>query len=487
MPVLHVGLGLVVAGLQTCTFPPRLATYKNPIIPSDARNPSSITTSCLPTNRRHAVSQFSRLHFRNRSPHSSPTIPEPQYPVAYGPTISVSLFQTMNQNNLSAPSLWSRPDPVLAHAGVAGEFLVAKIRLCLATLLLLIPLIDSLFFPADPKEALVGLSLSSATFLLSAAVYILLRREYNPSWLSFATTSFDVTFVSAGLALFLVLNEPHTAVNSKVVFEGYFLAIASTSLRYDKRVCITAGLLAFVQYFAIVYFAATHWALNDPKYAPYRYGLFGWGTEISRLIMMLTASLLSLALVARSQRLLQLATSDPLTGLFNRGYVDDRFAVELGRARRYRKQLTIAVIDADRFKSLNDTHGHIAGDLALRKLASVLRDSFRQSDTVGRYGGEEFVVILPEIDLHAGHQKLDSVRQLIANTPISLGSRGGTVNVTISAGLASFPEDCDDAELLFALADQRMFQAKRDGRNRVVSASTPVPATPPDSILALHQ
>ena len=95
--------------------------------------------------------------------------------------------------NLSTASLWSRPDPVLAQAGLAGEFLVAKIRLSLATLLLLIPLIDSLFFPGDPKEALVGLSLSGATFILSAAVYIMLRRDYNPKWLSFASTSFDVT------------------------------------------------------------------------------------------------------------------------------------------------------------------------------------------------------------------------------------------------------------------------------------------------------
>ena len=83
---------------------------------------------------------------------------------------------------------------------------------------------------------------------------------------------------------------------------------------------------------------------------------------------MLTALALSLALVSRSQRLLQMATSDHLTGLFNRGYVDDRLAIELSRARRYGKQLSIAVIDADRFKSLNDTHGHSAGDLVLRTI-----------------------------------------------------------------------------------------------------------------------
>ncbi len=365
-------------------------------------------------------------------------------------------------------SLWSRPDPVLAEAGVAGEFLVAKIRLCLATLLLLIPLINSLFFPVDPKESVVGLSLTCLTFLLSVIVYLLISREYNPSWLSFASSGFDVSLVSGALVLFLFMNEPHTAVNSKVVFEGYFLAIGSTSLRYDKRVCISAGLLAFGEYLAIVYFTAIHWDLNSPVYSPYPYGLFSWSAQISRLILMLTASALSLALVFRSQRLLQLATSDPLTGLFNRAYVDDRFALELSRARRYGKLLTIAVIDADHFKSLNDTHGHLSGDLVLRKIGAIFRDSFRQSDTTGRYGGEEFVVILPETDSDAAQQKLESVRELVANTPIALATRGEQAQVTISVGLASFPRDGEVAAELFALADDRMFQAKKEGRNRVV-------------------
>ena len=367
-------------------------------------------------------------------------------------------------------SLWSRPDPVLAGAGVAGELLVAKVRLSLATLLVLIPVINSLFFPVEPKEGLVGISLVSGTFFLSVTVYYLISREYNPSWLSFASSGFDVTLVSAALAIFLLVNQPHTAVNSKVVFEGYFLAIASTSLRYDKRVCITAGLLAFSEYLAIVYFAAKHWDLNNAIYSPYPYGLFSWSAQISRLIMMLTASALSLALVARSQKLLRMATSDPLTGLFNRGYVDDRFAIELSRARRHCRQLTLAVIDVDRFKSLNDTHGHSAGDIVLRKIGAILRQSFRQSDTVGRYGGEEFVVILPEINLEDAQRKLESLRELVASTPIELDGRGETVIVTISAGLAGLPEDGNDAAELFALADERLFQAKREGRNRVVAS-----------------
>jgi diguanylate cyclase (GGDEF)-like protein len=366
-------------------------------------------------------------------------------------------------------SFWSGPDPVLAEAGVAGELLVAKVRLSLATLLLLIPVINSLFFPVERKEGLVGISLASGTFFLSVVVYLLISRSYNPSWLGFVSSSFDVTLISSALALFLLVNQPHTAVNSKVVFEGYFLAIGSTSLRYDKRICITAGLLAFVEYFAIVYFAASHWDLNSSSYAPYPYGLFSWSAQISRLIMMLTASALSLALVSRSQKLLQLATGDPLTGLFNRGYVDDRLAIELSRAGRYGKPLAVAVIDADRFKSLNDTYGHSAGDVVLKKIAELLRNSFRQSDTAGRYGGEEFVLILPEMDIETARKKVESLRELVATTPIAIGPQGQNVQVTISAGVASFPQDGEDAAELFAAADERMFEAKGEGRNRVVA------------------
>jgi two-component system cell cycle response regulator len=375
----------------------------------------------------------------------------------------------MNKIREFLGSVWSRPDPVLAEAGVAGELLVAKVRLGLATLLLLIPVINSIFFAVDPKEGLVGISLASGTFFLSVVVYQLLSRNYNPAWLGFVSSSFDVTLISSALALFLLVNQPHTAVNSKVVFEGYFLAIGSTSLRYDKRICVTAGLLAFAQYLAIVYYATSHWDLNSASFAPYPYGLFSWSAQISRLIMMLTASGLSLALVSRSQRLLQLATRDHLTGLFNRAYVDDRLAMELGRASRYGKALTVAVIDADRFKSLNDTHGHPVGDLVLKKIGELILRSFRQSDTAGRYGGEEFVLILPETDIETAWRKLELLKELVATTFIAIGPRGENVQVTISAGLASFPEDGEDAATLFATADERMFEAKREGRNRVVA------------------
>jgi two-component system cell cycle response regulator len=98
----------------------------------------------------------------------------------------------------------------------------------------------------------------------------------------------------------------------------------------------------------------------------------------------------------------------------------------------------------------------------------MLRGCFRQSDTVGRYGGEEFVVILPEASAEAAQLKLESFRELVASTPVYSSARGDLLKVTVSIGSATFPDDGEDPAELFALADDRMFQAKRNGRNQVV-------------------
>jgi diguanylate cyclase (GGDEF)-like protein len=107
--------------------------------------------------------------------------------------------------------------------------------------------------------------------------------------------------------------------------------------------------------------------------------------------------------------------------------------------------------------------------VVLKKIAELLRNSFRQSDTAGRYGGEEFVLILPEMDIETAGKKVDSLRELVATTPIAIGPQGQNVQVTISAGVASFPQDGESAAELFAAADERMFEAKGEGRNRVVA------------------
>src|SRR5262245_15833210 len=211
---------------------------------------------------------------------------------------------------------WPAPDALLTAAGSRGEVLVARIRLLLTSVLLFIPVVNALF-TSERQEVRIGFGLTATAFLLSALAYPLVVRGFAYPWIAFATSAFDVSLVSGGLALFLVLGRPHTAVNSKVVFEAYFLAIGATCLRYDRRVCLVAGLLACGEYLAIVSYAATYWDLNSPLYAPFAYGMFSWNTQLSRLIVMVAACFLSIAVVTRTQELLRRSIRDPLTGLVN--------------------------------------------------------------------------------------------------------------------------------------------------------------------------
>ena len=366
-------------------------------------------------------------------------------------------------------------DPVLSFASERGELLVAKIRLLLTSLLLLIP-ISTLFTFLTPRERLMGFAIALVAPTLSLVVYLLVRRDRGRPWLGMATSCLDVTLVSAALATYLVLGEPHTAVNSRVVFEGYFLAIGATCLRYDPRVCFAAGLLAILQFGAISLIADRFWVLNETDlYAPFIYGAFSWSSQISRMVLLLMASVLSAIVVSRTQELLRLSARDALTGLFNRGYLHDRLSAEISRAKRSKQPLTIAMVDVDHFKSFNDKHGHAAGDLALRFIADTLLRSFRKTDIVGRYGGEEFVIAMPDTDLRAGASKLEEVRQLIETTPIQTKT-GATLHITFSAGVAAFPRDGDGEDELLASADARLFQAKGQGRNRIVEGASAVEA-----------
>jgi diguanylate cyclase (GGDEF)-like protein len=332
---------------------------------------------------------------------------------------------------------------------------------------LLIPITSS-WHNESRLEVLVGFGVTLTAVLMSMVVYVMVSRDIRRKWLGFATSALDVTLVSGALITFLIFGAPHTAVNSKVIFEGYFIAIGATALRYDARVCVIAGMLALCEYGAMVAYATTRWELNSPSYAPFPYGMFDWSTQVSRLILLLTATVLSTVVVLRFQRLRLLSTSDRLTGLFNRGYLDENIVAEVSRAERYSHPLAIAMIDIDHFKRFNDTHGHAAGDTALQVIAQTIRRSFRLSDVVARYGGEEFVVVLPETGLDVAVDKLESIRRTVSGMEVTLPAYGGTARLTISVGLACLPADGSEVDKLLRTADARLFEAKRRGRNQLV-------------------
>lgn len=151
----------------------------------------------------------------------------------------------------------------------------------------------------------------------------------------------------------------------------------------------------------------------------------------------------------------------------NRRSFEEDFQKEKNRSQRFEHTFAIAIIDVDRFKNVNDSFGHANGDLVLQQLATLLRDRARNIDLIARWGGEEFVVLLPETDLNGARAWAEDIRQSIENHAFTIENR--QIRVTASFGLASYPNDNQDAERLFELADERLYQAKHNGRNCVVS------------------
>ncbi len=164
------------------------------------------------------------------------------------------------------------------------------------------------------------------------------------------------------------------------------------------------------------------------------------------------------------EEIYRLVTTDGLTGLCNRRAFGEALAREFGRSVRYARPLSVVVLDIDHFKSLNDSHGHLAGDAALRQLGALLRGNLRREDIVGRLGGEEFAVLLPEIDLAGARLVADKVRRIVASRGFEY--EGATMQLTVSAGVASRIGADADAEDLMRRADGLLYVAKRAGRNR---------------------
>jgi len=168
------------------------------------------------------------------------------------------------------------------------------------------------------------------------------------------------------------------------------------------------------------------------------------------------------------QMSIEMAITDALTGLFNRRYMESHVATLVEQAAARSKPLTVMVLDIDYFKSINDNHGHDAGDDVLRDFALRIKRSIRGIDLACRYGGEEFVLVMPETDMAVAAMVAERLRRRIAAEPFSIQKGAKSVPVTISIGIAGLRDKDDTAASVLKRADQALYRAKRDGRNRVV-------------------
>ena len=351
---------------------------------------------------------------------------------------------------------WRTPDPLLLHEGGSGELTVARLRLLVIGCLLVLPLVE-LFRNPDSPVALAGFWSVMGALTVAVVIFILTRNSFYRPWFGFVTSILDVTFVSAVLVIFLIVERPDIVVSSRIIYPAYFVVVGAMSLRYDARICVLGGLLGLLQYAIIVSYANMNWDLSAPPYSASEFGRFNLGVHYTQLAILFCAVLLSTEVALRKQRLRWLAAKDPLTGLINRGFFDERMQAEVARTTRTGRLLSVALIDIDHFKKFNDDFGHIVGDEVLKVLAGIFQKQLRKSDLVARYGGEEFIVMLPETPAEFAVLTAERLRVAVEQS-----------TVTVSIGVAELPTDGKDARTVIDRADTRLYEAKTGGRNRVI-------------------
>lgn len=165
------------------------------------------------------------------------------------------------------------------------------------------------------------------------------------------------------------------------------------------------------------------------------------------------------------QRVQELAIIDSLTGVFSRRYLIERFNEELERSKKFKYKFSFLMLDIDHFKAHNDRYGHLVGDAILKEVSKTFKENMRQIDLAGRYGGEEFSIILSETDKDGAGLAAERLRQAVENKHIRIYDED--LQVTISIGVSVFPEDAKDIQTLIEKADEALYQAKQSGRNRV--------------------
>jgi diguanylate cyclase (GGDEF)-like protein len=198
---------------------------------------------------------------------------------------------------------------------------------------------------------------------------------------------------------------------------------------------------------------------------------------VARLLAELSG--LALLQVDKVKAIQDTANRDGLTGVFNKRYFQEHIASEIRRAERDGNGVSLLLVDIDHFKNYNDTSGHVAGDEVLKQVGQLLRGSIREDDVVARYGGEEFVVLYPGASKALAYRLAQGLRRAIESHPFAGGEHQPLGAVTISGGVASYPQDAQGEVDLIRSADEALYQAKKAGRNRIVGAGGSDPALPP--------
>jgi len=320
--------------------------------------------------------------------------------------------------------------------------------------LLLILVLLYLAFGGPAKEDEVAISaalLFYAAFVMSFRYANFYKRE----------TRWKIAIETWAMIVFITWSLWFTGKLASPLLNLYMLAVITSALTLGKLTTLIE----------VVLIAACHVLLADADPQQTLFTLRGIGSLFAQLAPVLLVAYVTTMFSADIRYGLNkaklLSETDELTGLYNtRGFaiVADRL---FGQASRYKRAISVLMVDSDNLKQVNDTHGHEAGNRLLRQLAERIQAELRYTDVPARYGGDEFVVLLPETPSKGACDVAERIRDSMAAKPLLYD--GTSVRSTVSVGVASFPEDGHTMDALVARADRALYKAKHEGRNKVVA------------------
>jgi diguanylate cyclase (GGDEF)-like protein len=331
------------------------------------------------------------------------------------------------------------------------------------------------FLPSPQAGTFVGnslIALSSAMAIRGVLPYASRSLDWRVAGAGIA-----VTVVALAVANFGDVHERAVNIVAPTVIASLFFAFAAAMLlRHPPADAVRAGrFVAFTLVAAIVIWWTRVGALSSLFEEPVDFERFDIVMSLFAIAQILVGVAAAFGLLWVEVQLMQsamarIAFTDPLTGLANRRAIVGRFDEEVARARRSGLALALVVYDIDLFKEVNDRHGHLAGDALLRHVGGLLAAGKRTEEALGRIGGEEFVLLMEGTAPGSALAAADRLRERVSSSPLAY--EGQSLAVTLSGGLALYPEDGANWDTLFAAADGRLYEAKRSGRNRVVGKAT---------------
>jgi len=305
-------------------------------------------------------------------------------------------------------------------------------------------------FLVEPDIAYQALAVRSSAALLSALIYLHAARERS--------ALYRAGFMFSILACAIIVTEIRPEHPSSVAGITAFLAILSLISLRTRDFCAMAAAPT------ILYVACA--ALRLPPLEAVNAVMMYLVGLVIAFVMLLAARDFRRRSLALELELVRISRHDSLTGVFNRGYITELALRELELARRHQRPLAVAMLDIDHFKSINDTHGHDVGDQVIQELARVCKAKLRSTDYFGRFGGEEFIVVMPETGKAEALEAAERLRSFIEQTTVAAESRD--VKFTASIGVAVLPAgSTEDWQALLKRADVALYKGKQMGRNRV--------------------